>query len=223
VPFTHTTTHTTCYGIPHFNPGTSLYLVEDRAPLPGELFIWCQKSFEGFPTAPVWGRFMASTPKGDKVLTTMGDVVVLPLGPGPLPTKTDYAYRFRIVGNRFEGFGDRLYARSEIPIPVPTTGETIDPAAAFDMVHHAVKQLDTLLGNMSDVSDMADELAEAEKADAETVHNCRQRCRARAYTTLQPILNAALEQSARVERELADFLKASPVLARHLAHWQSDD
>jgi hypothetical protein len=76
---------------------------------------------------------------------------------------------------------------------------------------------------MSDVSDMADELAEAEKADAETVHNCHQRCRARAYTTLQPILNAALAQSARVETELADFLKASPVLARYLARWQSDD
>jgi hypothetical protein len=44
------------------------------------MFIWCQKSFDGFPTAPVWGRFMASTAKGDKVLTTMGDVVVLPLG-----------------------------------------------------------------------------------------------------------------------------------------------
>ena len=44
VPFTHTTTQTTCYGIPHFNPGTSLYLVEDRAPLPGELFIWARLS-----------------------------------------------------------------------------------------------------------------------------------------------------------------------------------
>jgi hypothetical protein len=45
----------------------------------------------------------------------------------------------------------------------------------------------------------------------------------RLYTTLQPILNAAIEQSARVETELADFLKASPVLARYLAHWQAGD
>jgi hypothetical protein len=115
VPFTHTITQTTCYGLPYFNPGSSLYLVEDRAPQPGEMFIWCQKSFDGFPTAPVWGRFMASTAKGDKVLTTMGDVVVLPLGPGPLPTKADYAYRFRIVGSRYEG-GGRNFARSEIPV-----------------------------------------------------------------------------------------------------------
>jgi hypothetical protein len=40
---------------------------------------------------------------------------------------------------------------------------------------------------------------------------------------LQPILNAAIEQSFRVETELADFLKASPVLARYLARWQAAD
>jgi hypothetical protein len=68
VPFTHTITQTTCHGIPHFNPGTSLYLVEDRVPQPGEMFIWCQKSFDGFPTTPVWGRFMASTAKGGNSL-----------------------------------------------------------------------------------------------------------------------------------------------------------
>jgi hypothetical protein len=89
VPFTHTITQTTCHVLPYFNPGSSLYLVEDRAPQSGEMFIWCQKSYDGFPTASVWGRFMASTAKGDKVLTTMGDVVVLPLGPAhcqPKPT-----------------------------------------------------------------------------------------------------------------------------------------
>ena len=40
---------------------------------------------------------------------------------------------------------------------------------------------------------------------------------------LQPILNATMQQSARVRTELADYLKASPMLARHLAHWQSAD
>ena len=38
---------------------------------------------------------------------------------------------------------------------------------------------------------------------------------------LQPILNATMQQSARVRTELADYLKASLMLARHLAHWQS--
>ncbi len=90
VPFTHTITQTTCYGMPYVGTGKSLFLVEDRAPCTGELFIWCQKSFDEQPTAPVWGRFMGSTAKGDKVLTTMGDVVVLRLGPGPLPTKAEW-------------------------------------------------------------------------------------------------------------------------------------
>jgi hypothetical protein len=39
---------------------------------------------------------------------------------------------------------------------------------------------------------------------------------------LQPILNATMQRSARVRTELADYLKASPMLARHLAHWQSE-
>jgi hypothetical protein len=47
VTFTHTITQTTCWGLPHFNPGTSLYLVEDRAPQPGEMFIWCQRTLFG--------------------------------------------------------------------------------------------------------------------------------------------------------------------------------
>jgi hypothetical protein len=115
------------------------------------MFIWWQKSFDGFPTTPVWGRFMASTAKGDKVLTTMGDAVVLPLGPGPLPTIADYAYRFRIVGSCHENSGDRTYACSETPIPVPTSAETIDPAPAFDTLQHAVKHLDQFLENMAEV------------------------------------------------------------------------
>jgi len=138
VPFTHTITQTTCYGMPYVGTGKSLFLVEDRAPCTGELFIWCQKSFDEQPTAPVWGRFMGSTAKGDKVLTTMGDVVVLRLGPGPLPTKADYAYRFRIVGSYYEGSDLREYARSEVPIPVPTKAEWVDGPAAFDVLHHAI-------------------------------------------------------------------------------------
>jgi hypothetical protein len=40
---------------------------------------------------------------------------------------------------------------------------------------------------------------------------------------LQPILNATMQQSARVRTELADYLKASPELAHWLARWQADD
>jgi hypothetical protein len=63
---------------------------------------------------------------------------------------------------------------------------------------------------------LTDELVDAEKADAETARNCRQRCQSPAYRS------CSRSSSVQVETELADFLKASPVLARYLAHWQSE-
>jgi hypothetical protein len=222
VPFTHTITQTTCYGLPHFNPGNSLYLVEDRAPQPGEMFIWCQKSFDGFPTAPVWGRFMASTAKGDKVLTTMGDVVVLPLGPGPLPSKADYAYRFRIVGSRHED-SDRNFARSEIPIPIPAAAEREDQAAEFDVLQHHVKTLDQLLHNMADIDDMMDGLNDAAKKAGSDDYNAQAHRQARAYMLTQIVLTAAMQQHQLIERQMTAFLASAPELAKRLAHWQSDD
>jgi hypothetical protein len=48
------------------------------------------------------------------------------------------------------------------------------------------------------------------------------RIEARAYRALQPILNAAMQRSGAVETELADYLKASPVLAYWLARWQAE-
>jgi hypothetical protein len=67
------------------------------------------------------------------------------------------------------------------------------------------------------------QLVAAERADAERAHNYRRHCQARAYKTLRPILDAAIRQSARIETELAAFLKASPTLAHHVARWQADD
>jgi hypothetical protein len=83
--------------------------------------------------------------------------------------------------------------------------------------------LNELLENVDDVSEMTEELLDAERADPETARNYRRRCQARAYKTLQPILNAAIRQSAWVDKELAAFLEASPTLAHHVACWQADD
>jgi hypothetical protein len=107
---------------------------------------------------------------------------------------------------------------------VPITAETIDSAAAaFGTLRHEIKMLNELLGNVADVSDMTEELLDAERDDPEMARNYRRRCQARAYKTLQPILNATIQQISWVETELANFLKASPTLAHHVARWQADD
>jgi hypothetical protein len=42
-------------------------------------------------------------------------------------------------------------------------------------------------------------------------------------TALDHLLTTALDKSATLQSRLTDYLKASPELARHLAHWQSDE
>jgi hypothetical protein len=107
---------------------------------------------------------------------------------------------------------------------VPITAGTIDAAAAaFGTLQHEIKMLNELLRNITDVSNMTPELLAAEKADPVSTHNYRRHCQARAYKTLQPILDATIRQSAQIETELADFLKASPALAHDVARWQADD
>jgi hypothetical protein len=88
---------------------------------------------------------------------------------------------------------------------------------------HEIKMLNELLENVDDVSEMTEELLDAERDDPEMARNYRRRCQARAYKTLQPILSAASRQNAQVEADLAAFLKASPTLAHHVARWQADD
>jgi hypothetical protein len=105
------------------------------------------------------------------------------------------------VQNRSEAFGFGHF--------VPITAETIDAAAAFGTLQHAIKRLDQLIVNMTDISDVTHELVAAERDDPEMARNYRRHCQARAYKTLQPILDAAIRQSAQIETELANFLKAS--------------
>ena len=81
-------------------------------------------------------------------------------------------------------------------------------------------RLDQLLANLCDVTDMADELAVAEKKGDTLSPEARRDIEARAYRSLQPIINAATTQSGQVETGLADYLKASPSLAYWLKRWQ---
>jgi hypothetical protein len=184
----------------------------------GVPYVWCKAAHDRngnsgvYPTAPLFGRFLSQTSRGPRVLSGKGKSAVV---------GADYVYCFRAVGR--VGYGDERFTRSEIPVPIPSKAERIDGPAAFDLLQNAAKQLDRLLENMADVADMAGELIEAgEKADAETVHRRRERCEARAYRALQPILNAAIRQSGQVGTELADYLKDSPSLAYWLKRWQAD-
>jgi hypothetical protein len=107
---------------------------------------------------------------------------------------------------------------------VPITATTIDgAAAAFGTLQHGIKMLNELLENVDDVSEMTEELLNAERDDPEMARNYRRRCQARAYKALRPILNATIRQSAWVDKELAAFLEASPTLALNVARWQADD
>jgi hypothetical protein len=182
----------------------------------GAPYVWCKRIRENgnvmFPTAPLFGRFIEQAGSRPKVLSGAGQSEVV---------GAEYVHCFRAVG--VLGSERQFFPRSEVPTPVPSKGERLDGPAAFDLLQNAAKQLDRLLENMADVADMAGELIEAgEKADAETVHRCRERCEARAYRALQPILNAAIRQSGQVGTELADYLKESPALAYWLARWQRE-
>jgi hypothetical protein len=44
---------------------------------------------------------------------------------------------------------------------------------------------------------------------------------ARAFAVLDTLVSEAVRESA-IAMQMADFLKASPMLARHLARWQSE-
>jgi hypothetical protein len=71
---------------------------------------------------------------------------------------------------------------------------------------------------MTQAIDMADELAKAEGSVEATVSR-----QSSGYEVLRPIINAAMRQSGKVDEGLADFLKASPILAHYLARWQRTD
>jgi hypothetical protein len=118
--------------------------------------------------------------------------------------------------------GSDLSTRSEIPVSVPSEIERQKQPAEFDVLQHVVKALDDTLCNMADVVDMTDELEEAAKKAGGDDVTMRAHRQARAYRVLETIVTAALRQSGTVERQMTDFLAASPDLARYLARWQAE-
>jgi hypothetical protein len=102
-------------------------------------------------------------------------------------------------------------------------GDRLQQPAEFDVLQHHVKALDLTLCNMADVVDMTDELDDAEKKGGKVDYPEKAHRHARAYRVLDTIITAALRQSGAVEKQLGDFLQASPKLATYLARWQADN
>ena len=179
----------------------------------GAAYVWCKRTRENgnvmYPTAPLFGRFIELAGCRPKVLAGEGRAEVVGV---------DHVYCFRAVGVLH---GERqFFPRSEIPVPIPSEAERVTGPDAFDILQHAAKRLDQLLTNLCDVTDMADELAVAEEKGGALSPEARCDIEARAYRSLQPIINAAMAQSGQVEAGLADYLKASPSLGYWLSRWQ---
>ena len=164
-----------------------------------------------FPTSPLFGRFIEQTGSRPKVLAGEGHSAVV---------GAEYVYCFRAVGVLH---GERqFFPRSEVPMPIPSEAERSNGPAAFDTLQYAVKHLGQTIASLCDVTDMADELIVAEKKIGDLKTDARVEIEARAYRSLQPILNAAMRQSGKVDTELADYLKQSPSLAYWLKRWQAE-
>jgi hypothetical protein len=141
-----------------------------------------------YPTAPLFGRFIELAGCRPKVLAGEGKSQVV---------GADYVYCFRAVGVLH---GERqFFLRSEVPVPISSEAERIKGPDAFDILQHAAKRLDQLLTNLCDVTDMADEPAVAEEKGGTLSPEARRDIEARAYRSLQPIINAATTQSGQVE------------------------
>jgi hypothetical protein len=225
-PFSHTVT-TVCDvmgqqgGWHLYNSGVVVTLTVHPIEGPfirGVPYVWCKRVREigggsgEHATAPIFGRFMSQTKNGPEVLSGRGKSAVL---------GAEYVYCFRAVGRL--GRDSDLFQRSEIPVPIPSEDERQKQPAEIDVLQHAAKALDLTLCNMADVVDMTDELDDAEKKGGKVDYQEKAHRHARAYRVLDTIITAALRQSGAVEKQLADFLAASPKLATYLARWQADN
>jgi hypothetical protein len=125
----------------------------------------------------------------------------------------EYVYCFRPVGHI--GYGSEQYARSEIPIPIPS--------AAFGLLQHGVKALDNALQAMANDTELIDDVDDADKrSDNDKYLDCRY-SKAQAYEALDHLLTMALDKSATLRSRLADYHKASPELAHWLSRGQAHD
>jgi hypothetical protein len=114
------------------------------------------------------------------------------------------------------------HVSSEIPVPIPSEAERQQQPEEFDMLQHQIRALDRTICNMAAVVDMTDELDAALKKGGKDDYTMKTHRQARAFAVLDTLVSEAVRESGAIEMQMADFLKASPMLARHLARWQSE-
>jgi hypothetical protein len=132
-----------------YNSGVTVAL--DVHPIEGPFtrgapYVWCKAAHDRngnggvHPTAPLFGRFLSQTSRGPKVLAGIGKSAVV---------DADYVYCFRAVG--MVGRDAERFARSEIPVPIPSNAERLEGPGTFDMLQSAAKHLDHLLEPIREV------------------------------------------------------------------------
>jgi hypothetical protein len=180
----------------------------------GTPYAWCKTGKrpleqETFSIEPVFGRFIANTPRGPKVLVRNGVAAVL-------GKEYDHAYRPVGIVHR-----DDAFPRSFTPAPIPGEAVREKQPLSFNALQTYLGKLDQILCAMAGVVDMTDELASAEKAAGKDDHQAQAYRQSRAYEALEPILTDAMRWSSTTCEELAHFLNASPALAYWLERWKA--
>ncbi len=181
----------------------------------GHPYTWCKTGKrpmekETFSIEPVFGRFIANTSRGPKVLVRYGVAAVL---------GKEYDHAFRPVG---VVHCDGAFPRSFTPAPIPNEAVRRTQPMHFDTVQDYLRRLDQILCAMAGVVDMTDELAGAEKAAGKEDCEARAYRQSRAYEALEPILTDAMRWSGHIREEVEAFHKASPSLAYWLERWHAE-
>ena len=86
-----------------------------------------------------------------------------------------------------------------------------------------LKALDNALQAMANVTELIDDVDEADKRPDSDKYLDRRYRKANAYEALNHLLTTALDKSATLQRRQDDYHKASPELAHWLARWQAED
>ena len=76
---------------------------------------------------------------------------------------------------------------------------------------------------MANVTELIDDVEEADKRSDNDKYLDRRYRKASAYEALDHLLTTALDKSATLQSRLTDYHKASPELAHWLARWQADE